>query len=233
MLAFPAWHVACSLVQRTRSPHPMQLPFTTEQFFDLLAAYNEALWPGLAVLWMASLIASLLLFSSRRPSDRWLSGLLAPIGSGRPWHTTPRSLRESTRRVVFAALFLLLARCFSGGVVQQDLSFAPWRNAWAPVAWVLIAYCRVLRHQCRATFQRRANPSVRRPMPDNDLHGRRADARHPTIVASVGHSGDLVCHRRVGGVPAGAPITPSQSQVLHWRSSRRRGAATPGDREMR
>jgi len=26
----------------------MQLPFTTEQFFDLLAAYNEALWPALA-----------------------------------------------------------------------------------------------------------------------------------------------------------------------------------------
>jgi hypothetical protein len=54
----------------------MQLPFTTEQFFDLLAAYDEALWPVLAVLWMASLIASLLLFSSRGPSDRWISGLL-------------------------------------------------------------------------------------------------------------------------------------------------------------
>jgi len=61
----------------------------------------------------------------------------------------------------------------------------------------------VPRYQCRATFQRHANPSVRRPMPDNDLHGRRADARHPTIVSSVGHSGDLVCHRRVGGVPFG------------------------------
>jgi hypothetical protein len=47
----------------------MQLPFTTEQFFDLLTAYKEALWPALAVLWMASLIASLLLFSSRGLRD--------------------------------------------------------------------------------------------------------------------------------------------------------------------
>jgi hypothetical protein len=26
------------------------------------------------------------------------------------------------------------------GVVQGRLSFAPWRNAWAPVAWGLVAY---------------------------------------------------------------------------------------------
>ena len=56
----------------------MQLPFTTEQFFDLLAVYNEALWPALVVLWVASLIASVLLFSSRRPLDRWISGFFAP-----------------------------------------------------------------------------------------------------------------------------------------------------------
>ena len=32
----------------------MQLPFTKEQFFDLLAAYNVALWPALLALWIAS-----------------------------------------------------------------------------------------------------------------------------------------------------------------------------------
>ena len=120
----------------------MQLPFTTEQFFDLLAAYNEALWPGLAVLWMASLVR--VCCCSRRAGHRIAGSAVSsrPIGSGRPWHTTPRSLRESTPprgssprssscwRVVFLA------------VVQGRLSFAPWRNAWAPVAWVLIAYCR-------------------------------------------------------------------------------------------
>jgi len=120
----------------------MQLPFTTEQFFDLLAAYNEALWPALAVLWMASLIASLLLFSSRRPSDRWLSGLLAAhwIWSALAYHAAFFT-RINPAAWVFAALFLLQgALFFWWGVVQGRLSFAPWRNAWAPVAWVLIAY---------------------------------------------------------------------------------------------
>jgi hypothetical protein len=30
----------------------MQLPFTKEQFFNLFAAYNEALWPALIALWI-------------------------------------------------------------------------------------------------------------------------------------------------------------------------------------
>ena len=67
----------------------MQLPFTKEQFFDLLAAYNVGLWPA----------------------------LLNQAAWG------------------FAALFLLQAAVFFWtGVVHGRLSFAPWRNAWAPVA---------------------------------------------------------------------------------------------------
>jgi hypothetical protein len=42
---------------------------------------------------------------------------------------------------LFAALFLLQAALFFWlGVVQGRLSFTPWRNAWASVAWVLIGY---------------------------------------------------------------------------------------------
>jgi hypothetical protein len=56
----------------------MQLPFTREQFFDLFAAYNEALWPGAAGLWIASAVGVWTLFV-RRQDDRWISALLA-------WH---------------------------------------------------------------------------------------------------------------------------------------------------
>ena len=42
---------------------------------------------------------------------------------------------------LFAALFLGQAVFFFRvGVVQRRLSFAPWGNAWAPLAWGLIAY---------------------------------------------------------------------------------------------
>jgi Family of unknown function (DUF6064) len=120
----------------------MQLPFTKEQFFDLLAAYNGALWPAVVALWIASLVTSALLLSSRRPPDRWISALLAVhwVWSALAYHVAFFT-RINPAAWVFAALFLLQAALFVWwGVVQGRLSFAPWRNAWAPVAWGLVAY---------------------------------------------------------------------------------------------
>jgi hypothetical protein len=100
------------------------------------------LWPALVALWMASLIASLLLFSSRRPSDRWIGGLLAAhwIWSALAYHAAFFT-RINAAAWVFAALFLLQgALLFWRGVVRGRLSFAPWGHTWAPVGWVLIAY---------------------------------------------------------------------------------------------
>ena len=55
----------------------MRLPFTRDQFFDLFAAYNEALWPAAVALWIASATVSARLLSRRPLPDRWISGLLA------------------------------------------------------------------------------------------------------------------------------------------------------------
>ena len=120
----------------------MQLPFTTEQFFDLFAAYNRAMWPALVALWVASVMASALLFSSRRPPDRWISGLLAVHWA---WSALAYHVAFFTRinpgAWIFAALFLLQATFFFWrGVVLQRLSFARRRNAWTPIAGALVAY---------------------------------------------------------------------------------------------
>jgi hypothetical protein len=120
----------------------VQLPFTEEQFFDLLAAYNAGLWPALLALWIASALVSVLLLSSRRPPDRWISALLAAhwAWSGMAYHVGFFT-RINQAAWGFAALFLLQAAVFFwAGVVHGRLSFAPWRNAWAPVAWGLVAY---------------------------------------------------------------------------------------------
>ena len=52
------------------------------------AAYSVGLWPALLALWVASVLVSVLLLSSRRPPNRWISALLAahwawslPIGA--------------------------------------------------------------------------------------------------------------------------------------------------------
>ena len=120
----------------------MQLPFTKAQFFDLLAAYNVELWPALLALWIASVLASVMLLSSRRPPDRLISALLAAhwAWSAMAYHVVFFT-RINQAAWVFAALFLLQAAVFFwAGVVHGRLSFAPWRNAWAPVAWGLVAY---------------------------------------------------------------------------------------------
>jgi hypothetical protein len=119
----------------------MQLPFTREQFFDLFVAYNEALWPAAVALWIASVLVALRL-SAHRPHDRWISALLAGhwAWSALAYHVAFfTSINPAAW--LFAALFLGQgALFFRVGVVQRSLSFAPWGNAWAPLAWVLIAY---------------------------------------------------------------------------------------------
>jgi hypothetical protein len=119
----------------------MKLPFTTEQFFDLFVAYNQALWPAVVALWTASVIVALRL-SARRPHDRWVSALLVAhwVWSAVAYHVAFFT-RINPAAWLFAALFFGQAVLFFRvGVVQRRLSFAPWGSAWAPLAWGLIAY---------------------------------------------------------------------------------------------
>jgi hypothetical protein len=120
----------------------MQLPFTREQFFDLFAAYNAALWPAALALWTASAAIVVLRLSVRQPRDRSVSALLVVhwAWSALAYHVAFFT-RINSAAWLFAALFLGQAVLFFRvGVVQRRLSFAPWDNAWAPFAWTLIAY---------------------------------------------------------------------------------------------
>jgi hypothetical protein len=120
----------------------MQLPFTREQFFDLFVAYNEALWPAIVTLWIASTVIVARRLSARHQHDCWLSALLVGHWA---WSALAYHVAFFTginpAAWLFAALFLAQAfLCFRVGVVQRRLSFAPWGNVWAPLAWSLIAY---------------------------------------------------------------------------------------------
>lgn len=120
----------------------MQLPFTREQFFDLFADYNLALWPALVALWLASAAVGLLLFSSRRLPDRWTSALLAAhwAWSGLAYHAAFFTRINPAARI-FAILFLVEAVLFVRvGIVQRRLVFSRGRGGWAVVAWLLVAY---------------------------------------------------------------------------------------------
>lgn len=117
----------------------MQLPFTKEQFFDLFAAYNEALWPAVVALWIASAVVSARLVTGR---DRWVGGLLAGhwAWSAFAYHAAFFT-RINPAAWLFAALFLVQAVLFFRvGVVQGRLRFAPWSNRWAWLAWLFVVY---------------------------------------------------------------------------------------------
>ena len=120
----------------------MRLPFTSEEFFDLLAAYNNALWPAVVVFWAASVLAVVWLLSSTRPRGRWLSGLLAAHWA---WSAVAYHVAFFTRinpaAWLFAAMFVVQAALFLWiGVVQGQLSFTSRRTTWSPIAWILIGY---------------------------------------------------------------------------------------------
>jgi hypothetical protein len=115
----------------------MRLPFASEEFFDLFAAYNGTLWPAVVALWVASVLAGVRLLSSRRSHDRWITGLLAVHWA---WSAVAYHVVFFTRinpaAWLFAAIFLLQAAVFFwSGVIRGRLSFMPSRTEWTPIGW--------------------------------------------------------------------------------------------------
>ena len=74
----------------------MTLPFTGDEFFDALSAYNERLWPFVLMLWLVTAYAVVMPTRARPVRPWFFPGLLAVIGHGLGRPTTPHSFREST-----------------------------------------------------------------------------------------------------------------------------------------
>ena len=120
----------------------MPLPFTAEQFFDVFAAYNRALWPAVIGLWVCALIAVVTLARHRPHSGRWIAAMLALqwVWAGLVYHA---AFFSSINRGawLFSGLFVaegvLLIR---HGVVHDGLQFSPLGSPRHILAWGLIAY---------------------------------------------------------------------------------------------
>ena len=119
----------------------MQLPFTAEQFFDLFAAYNQALWPVAVALWIASAVTTVrLLWPGSGPDPRWIAALLAAHWlSGVVYHVVFFT-RINPAAWGFAALFLAEALLFiKAATGRRGLAFAS-RSAWTPLARGFLLY---------------------------------------------------------------------------------------------
>ena len=123
----------------------MDLPFDRQQFFDVFAAYNVAVWPAQIVL--TALAIAIAAGVAMRPerAGRWVSLGLAAL-----WTWMALAYHLAFFRAVnpaapaFAALCLGTAAAFAIlGAWRAGLTFRPARDARAIAGWAMVGYALV------------------------------------------------------------------------------------------
>jgi hypothetical protein len=123
----------------------MNTPFTRDQFFDVLAAYNTTLWPFVLTLWVVTVVVVIRLFRQRQPSGRLMTGLLAVhwAWAGVAYHAAFFT-RINPAAPLFATLFVVQAGLFTWyGPLRDRLHWSSPhrpRSTWQFVALILIVY---------------------------------------------------------------------------------------------
>jgi hypothetical protein len=119
----------------------MELPFTPNQFFSVFAEYNEAFWLVVVALWIATMVALMLVW--RRP-ERWSPMLSVFLGVLWLWNAAAYHAFLFTRinpaawmfSAIFAAQAVLLLRAGH----QKRPAYLSASGARQAVGLVLAAY---------------------------------------------------------------------------------------------
>jgi hypothetical protein len=121
------------------------LPFTREQFFEVFAAYNQAIWPAQVVAYLLAGACLLAVLVNRRFARKFSLAVLAVL-----WVWTAIAyhwLQFATvnpAAVAFAILFLVQAivlALFATRRAEAEVEISP-RRRWS--GWTLIAYATVV-----------------------------------------------------------------------------------------
>jgi Family of unknown function (DUF6064) len=123
----------------------MSLPFTVEQFFQVFAAYNTAIWPVQILAYILALVALVLSYSRSSWAGRAASGILGVfwIWIGVVYHimyfrtVNPAAVGFGVFFVLQGLLFLL------AGSIRGKLSFALTARPAPVVGAILIFYAMV------------------------------------------------------------------------------------------
>ena len=122
------------------------MPFTTEQFFAVFAAYNQAIWPLQVAAYLAGLLAVALLWRPSRGATRAVAAVLALMwavnGIGYHWTwfapVNPAARLFAAAFVTEAVLLALAPRLF------RDLRFSVRADARSGLGLALVAYAMAL-----------------------------------------------------------------------------------------
>lgn len=120
----------------------MELPFTHDQFLDLFAAYNRALWPAVAGLWAITALTVARWYAGAPGSPKLLSIVLALhwAWSGAVYHLAFfRSINPAA--TLFGIVFLVQAGFFLWrGIAGTGLVIKRGDSGWRIPGILLIVY---------------------------------------------------------------------------------------------
>ena len=118
------------------------IPFTVDQFFNVFAQYNVAVWPAQVFLYTIGMFAIILVLSRKSDFSRIVSLILSLfwIWMGIVYHLWFFSTINKAA-IVFGAFFVLQGILFFiAGVLKQQLTFCLTSNLYGIVGSVILVY---------------------------------------------------------------------------------------------
>jgi hypothetical protein len=121
------------------------LPFTRDQFLEIFAAYNGAVWPAQVVAYLLAAIAVALLFRPGRSTDQIVAAVLAAmwLWTGVAYHGLFFATINQAA-ILFAALFVAEGILLLHAGLAGRLRFAFGRGAAASIGIAFILYAAFL-----------------------------------------------------------------------------------------
>ena len=120
----------------------MNPPFSVQDFFSVLTAYNHGIWPMQIVLNALAVGVLVLIYSKIKNSSRLITWVLAFFWAwmGIMYHFLYFTAINKAAWI-FGGLFVLQAVIFIWqGVAKSNLSFSPLSGWRAIIGWILVSY---------------------------------------------------------------------------------------------
>jgi hypothetical protein len=118
------------------------MPFTTEQFFNVFAQYNQAVWPMQVILNLLAISALFLTIWKINYADRVVSAILAFlwIWTGLVYHLLFFTAINPLAYVFGGLVILQGVLFFIAGSFHQNISFRPHRDIYSMVGGLILLY---------------------------------------------------------------------------------------------
>jgi hypothetical protein len=122
----------------------MNMPFTTEQFFNVFVQYNTSVWPAQIVLVILPLIAIYLAAKGKSPAAVTVILAVLWLWMGIVYHILFFSSINPAAKV-FGALFVLQGMLFIyAGVIRQSVTFKYQPGALSLTGIILMLYALII-----------------------------------------------------------------------------------------